>query len=84
MVRSLIEEDVDMSKSMMLEEYEIESEGKGTSCKSSVRAKNSEATEEVKKKLERLKEELLVELKSQTGLQTSLRTSSLVMTHIQE
>lgn len=63
-VRSLTEEDVDVSKSTMLEEYEIESEGKGTSSKSSVRAKNSKATEEVDKKLERLKEKLLDELKS--------------------
>lgn len=64
MVRSLTEEDVDVSKSTMLEEYEIESEGKGTSSKSLVRAKNSKATEEVDKKLERLKEKLLDELKS--------------------
>lgn len=64
-VRSLIEKDVKVSRSMMLGGYKTESEGEGTSLKSPTSAKRSSAREErVEKRLERLKEELLAELKS--------------------
>lgn len=76
-VRSLIEGDLDVSRSATLGGYETESEGEGTSSKSSVNAKKLDARDErVDKRLERLKEDFLVELKSIAGAQISLRTSS--------
>lgn len=85
MVRNLIEEDVGVSKSVALGEYETKIEGEGTSSKSPVGAKKSEAGEGgVEKKLEKLKEELLAELKSQAGVPTNLRMSPPFVTQIQE
>lgn len=83
-VRSLIEEDIDVSRSAMLGGYERESNGEGTSSKSPANVKKPDARDEgVDKRLERLKE-LLVELKSQARAHTSLRTSSPFATRIQE
>lgn len=84
-VRKLIEEDVDMSRSTTLRGYETESKGEGTIFKFPYKVKKSEAREEgVKKKLERLKKELLAELKSQAVVPASLRTSSSFITRIQQ
>lgn len=84
-VRILIEKDVKVSRSTMLQGCKTESEGEGTNSKSPNSAKRSSAREEgVEKRLERLKEELLAELKSQVGAQTSLRTSSPFVICVQE
>lgn len=81
-MRSLIEGDVDMSRSATLERYETESEG-GASLKSPIKIrKQGERDEGVDKRLEKLKEKLMAELKSQVGAHTSLRTSSLFVTRI--
>lgn len=83
MVRSLIEEDIDIGRSAMLGGYESKSEGKETSSKSPTGSKKPEAKEKgVEKKLEKLKEELLAELKIQIGTRTSLRISSPFVTRI--
>lgn len=64
-MRSLIEEDVDISRVAALERYEMKSEGEGTSSKSLIKFRKLDARNEgVDERLERLKEELLAELKS--------------------
>lgn len=59
-MRSLIEEDIDMGRSVMLGRYESESEGEETSSKSPADSKKPKTKEKgVKEKLEKPKEELL-------------------------
>lgn len=83
-VRSLIEEDTDMSRSTALERYEVESEEEWTSLKIPMNTEKTELKDGVAEKLERLKEELLDELKNQTGAYASLRMSSPFMARIQK
>lgn len=64
MVRSLIEENIDVSRSATLGGYETGSEEEGTSSKPPTSVRKSKIKEGVEKRLEMLKEELLVELKS--------------------
>lgn len=83
-IRSLIEEDVDVSRSRILGGYEMKSEGEGISSKSLVNVEKLDTRDKgVDKRLEKLKEELLAELKSQVRVHMSLRTSSPFMTRIQ-
>lgn len=64
-VMSLIDEDVNVSRSTTLGGYEKRSEEEGTSSKSPASFRKSERKEKgVEKRLEKLKEVLLVELKN--------------------